>query len=119
MPKPGDVNNPTGKGGFQERPGDRGKGHWNPENTFKYQFQRFKNMERDEFIAWPKSEGKKTIAMDLAYARVAQARLDRKDFEIVANRTEGYPQQAVDVTSDGEKLEGLMIYKPSKDTGSL
>lgn len=50
-----------------------------------------------------------------------QAYLDAKEpmvkkalFETIADRTEGKPHQTQDITSDGEKLQGVVFIKPDK-----
>lgn len=91
------VPNPTGKGGFQERPQDRSMGHWDSKNTFSFQMNRFKNMTIQELEDWNKDTPKniRTVAEDLAFKRVfnAQAKLD--EFREVADRTEGKAQQRI------------------------
>lgn len=88
-------NNPTGKGGFGDHPENISPGGWNPENTFSYQFNKFKNMTKKEFDEYKKTHPKseRTMAEALAYARVVEAQNKLRDFQEVANRTEGMPLQ--------------------------
>ncbi len=102
------IPNPTGKGGFQERPQDRNPGHWKPENTISYQYNRFMNMSPDELVEWsetPNSE--RTVAMDLAYGRVLVAHKSLPDIKEITDRTEGKAPQAIDLTSNGETIGGI------------
>lgn len=107
-PKPhpnGSLPNPTGKGGFGERPQDISPGGWKKENVFSYQFKRFMNMSIDEFKAFAKTpKGAMTMAEHLAYSRVAAAHKSLPDFKEIADRTEGKAFQKMDITSDGERL---------------
>lgn len=107
-------NNPKGKGGFAEHPEHRGTGTWDSKNTFSYQMNRFKNMTVEEFKTWAERipEKERTMAEELAFRRLVDARKSLRDFQEVANRTEGMPQ--LDITSAGEKIEFPTIYKPEK-----
>lgn len=44
----GESPNPTGKGGFQERPQDRSNGHWNSRYSYDYNVNRFGGMTNRE-----------------------------------------------------------------------
>lgn len=93
------VPNPTGKGGFQERPEDINRsGTWDPKNTFSYQMNRFKNMTIKELKEWQENtpEDVRTVAEDLAFKRVFAAQGDLKEFQEVADRTEGKPKQPIE-----------------------
>jgi hypothetical protein len=86
------VPNPTGKGGFQ--------------------YNRFINMteaELEAFTKLPKSE--RTVAQRLAFNRVKAADKSLPDMKEITDRTEGKAYQSMDVTSGGEKLEGLVIVR--------
>lgn len=116
--RPGNITNPTGKGGFQERPEDQKKGGaWSSENSQAYCLRRFLNMKEEEFINWGKENDIKTrtVAQVIAYERVKESRLELNSYREVSNRTEGMPNQSTDITSDGEKIEGVIIYKPEKN----
>jgi len=109
--------NPTGKGGFKDHPelinpGGRPKN----QESFSYWMNYFKNLPISEFLGWLKKnpEDVRTVAAELAYNRVFNAREDLTEFKEVANRTEGMPIQSTDITSFGEKLEQLIIYKPER-----
>jgi len=87
------IPNPTGKGGFQERPQDRSDGRWSKENSFSYWMNFFKQLDKEEFLTWEKDNPKHSMAASLAYARVFKSRSELKEFQEVANRTEGMPTQ--------------------------
>ena len=65
-------------------------------------------MDMDEFKDWPSKNPKRTMAMEIAYARVFNSRRDINEYREVANRTEGMPRQSTDITSGGEKLNNLI-----------
>jgi len=99
--------NPTGKGGFQERPQDINRnGTWNPKMTFSHQYKRFLNMPVEEFRLWQKNtkDTEKTMVEELAYIAVFKARTEFKERQEVTNRTEGMPQQKTDLTSGGKPI---------------
>lgn len=92
--------NPTGKGGFQERPQDRSDGRWSKDNSFSYWMNFFKAMNAEEFKNFEKNISEKdvSVAQSLAYARVFKARTDLREFECVANRTEGMPVKRTEIS---------------------
>lgn len=96
------VPNPSGKGGFGDNPQNRNSGRWKKENSFSYQMNRFKNMTIQELNEWSKNtpEDKRTVAEDLAFRRIYNAREDLNEFREVADRTEGKATQPIDF--DGE-----------------
>jgi len=107
--KPRKLPNPTGKGGFGDRPQDINRtGTWDPTMTFKYQYPYFNNMALDKFKDWIKSNPQRTVIQDIAWRAVAKARLEHKYLTEVANRTEGMPRQSTDLTSNGQTLAGLV-----------
>lgn len=98
-----DMNrNPTGKGGFRERPENINPGG-RPKNqeSFTYWMNYFKNLYVSDFLLWAKNnpEDKRTVAADIAYTRILNSRKELADFREVANRTEGMPRQAFEVKS--------------------
>lgn len=108
--------NPEGKGGFGERPQDISPGGWKKENVFSYQFKRFMNMSEQEFRDFSKTpKDTMTMAERLAYNRVLNADKSLPDFKEIADRTEGKAFQGMDITSGGEKLEGLVIVQANED----
>lgn len=103
---PGSKINPTGNGGFGDNPQNRSDGRWGKDNSFSYWMNYFKSLTVDELKAWDEKvpDSEKSVAAALAYARVIKAQLDTKEFIIVAERTEGRPQQSVDLTTKGESI---------------
>lgn len=101
--KPGQSGNPGGKPKNEER--------------FDWWYMTFKSMTVAEFKEYEKSkpDDERTVAESLAYARVAKARNDLKEFQEVANRSEGMPVRRTDITSGGEKLQPATII----DLGNL
>lgn len=90
------VPNPTGKGGFQERPQDRSKGHWDSTMVFSYQYRRFMNMTTAELMSYgDKPTTERTVVEDLAYSRVIAAKKSLADVKEITDRTEGKPNQAI------------------------
>lgn len=90
--------NPTGKGGFQDHPelinaGGRPKN----QESFTYWINFFKNLTVEDFKNWQKEipDNKRTVAANLAYARVVSALSSLKDFREIADRTEGRPTQQI------------------------
>jgi hypothetical protein len=112
------IPNPTGKGGFQDHPelinaGGRPKN----QQSFAYWLNTFKEMPVREFLDWPKNnpEETRTVASDLAWARIFEARKDLKNFREVANRTEGMPIQTNAELPSDQIDQYLHIYKPEKN----
>lgn len=105
------IPNPTGKGGFQERPQDRNSGTWNSKMVFSHQYRRFMHMTITEIEEWskntPKSE--RTVVEDLAYNRVIAAKQSLPDVKEITDRTEGKAPQSIDVTSNGETVKGALV----------
>ena len=78
----GGVNNPTGKGGFQERPQDRSR-KWTKRGSVKYNLQQFLELTNEELAEWvQRMDGEKAF----------------RAYQDIANRTEGMPRQQVDQT---------------------
>ena len=104
--------NPTGKGGFGERPEDINRsGTWNPRMTFSFQYRRFMNMTVEEFKSWKylTADKDKTMVEELAYAAVLKARSDIRDRQEITDRTEGKPPQTVVVDGGFFSKEKLKV----------
>lgn len=102
--------NPKGKGGFGDNPQNRNPGGWNKEMVFSYQYRRFMNMSVDELAAYKNvPTSKRTVVEDLAYRRVVAAQNSLPDVKEMTDRTEGKPNQSVDVTTDGESLNKVEL----------
>lgn len=97
------VPNPTGKGGFQDHPELINAGG-RPKNleSFSYWMNFFKSISVEEFKNYENThlENKRTMAEMLAYARVFKARNDLREFQEVANRTEGMPKISVETSGE-------------------
>ena len=107
--QPGWNPNPTGKGGFQERPQDISPGGWDKNNSFSYWLNYFKTLKIDEFKAYKQEHPDMTMAALAAYARAGKMIEDLPEFREVADRTEGKAKQNFDITTDGEKINAISI----------
>ena len=99
--RPNNSNNPTGKGGFKERPQDISPGGWKSENTISYQYNRFINMtplQLKEFTKEP--DDNKTMAMILALNRVIAANKSLPDLKEITDRTEGKAMQPMEIKAE-------------------
>lgn len=114
---PPELRNPTGKGGFGDNPQNRSDGRWSKESSFSYWFNKLKDMTEDELDQWKKDtpEGSRKVACSLALTRVEKARSELREFQEVADRSEGRPKQAVDITSGGDKIQPATVV----DLGNL
>jgi len=104
--------NPTGKGGFGERPEDINRsGTWNPRMTFSFQYRRFMNMTVEEFKSWKDltADKDKTMVEELAYVAVLKARSDIRDRQEITDRTEGKAPQTVVVDGGFFSKEKLKV----------
>ena len=97
----GGVNNPTGKGGFQERPQDRSR-KWTKRGSVKYNLQQFLELTNEELAEWVQRMDELTQAEQIALRRVLDSKKDSEKafraYQDIANRTEGMPRQQVDQT---------------------
>jgi hypothetical protein len=91
-------NNPSGKGGFGEHPENRSDGRWKKEDSFTYWLSYFKTLDIKDFQEWEKKNKKRTMAQVAAYERMARVRNELREFQEVANRTEGMPKQALEIS---------------------
>lgn len=123
------MSNPTGKGGFQERPQDINRTGLNRrENSWQETVKKITNMTRDELI---EMVGKRTrmarllkelpphlpvkdalvLISIIHYGREPNARM----FNALTNREEGKPPQSVELTGkDGKDLFDPENMKPSE-----
>ena len=118
---PPELRNPDGKGGFGDNPQNRSNGTWDSKNTFSFQMNRFKNMTISELDFWNKNTPKeiRTVAEDLAFHRVFNAQKDLKEFEVVADRTEGKAPQTMVIeggffTREKLKIDIVLQYQYKK-----
>ena len=109
--------NPEGKGGFGDHPEHRSDGRWSKDNSFTYWMNYFKSLAITDFLTWEKDNPpeNRSVASDLAYSRVMKARSDLKNFQEVANRTEGMPKQTMIMGAD-ETVSKISIEVVSNGT---
>jgi hypothetical protein len=100
MPKEGDINNPSGKGGFADNPQNRANGRWSKDTSISYWYNHIIRLSVDDFNAF-KPE---TVAQELAYNSVVEAKNELSYLKEVTDRTEGRAMQPTDLTSQGEKI---------------
>ena len=100
MPKEGDVNNPTGKGGFGDNPQNKANGRWSKDTSISYWYNHLIRMNISEFDIF-KPE---TMAQQLAYNSVIEAKDELGYLKEVTDRTDGKSIQPTDVTSKGESI---------------
>ena len=98
-----DVSNPLGKGGFADHPENRSDGRWKKENSFSYWMNYFKSLTVEEFKNYQttKPDSTRTVSESLAYVRVLKSRDDLKEFQEVANRTEGKAVESIKMAHEG------------------
>ncbi len=93
--------NPTGKGGFAERPQDIGY-RWTKRQSIKLNEQMFLGMTDEEISRWIDEHQPLSQAEQIALQKVQKAKHDSdigfKTYIDVANRTEGMPRQQIDQT---------------------
>lgn len=97
-PPLGTINNPLGKGGFQERPDDIAKGgHWGADTSISYQYNVLIRLSVNDFMKWIEEHPKdqRTLAQEMAYNAVVKARDDLSYLKEVTDRTEGKAPQTV------------------------
>ena len=100
MPKEGDINNPNGKGGFGDNPQNRANGRWSKDTSISYWYNHIIRLSVSDFNSF-KPE---TIAQELAYNSVIEAKNELSYLKEVTDRTEGRAMQPTDLTSQGEKI---------------
>lgn len=88
-------NNPTGKGGFRDNPQNRSDGSWRKEGSFSYWLNKFKRMNSSEFETYALNNDFKElpVAAKIAYQRIVNSLNSLREFQEVANRTEGAPER--------------------------
>jgi hypothetical protein len=80
--------------------------YFDPEESITFQYNRLIRLSVKEFEKWRKEHPKKerTMAQEVAYNAVVQARIDLPYLKEVTDRTEGKAPQSLDLTSQGDKL---------------
>jgi hypothetical protein len=92
------TNNPLGKGGFADNPQNINAGG-RPKNaeSFAYWYRIFKDMSVSELKEWQVKtpEANRSVASDLSFTRILNAKKDLREFQEVADRSEGKAQQTI------------------------
>jgi predicted component of type VI protein secretion system len=105
MPYKGTINNPSGKGGFSDNPQNRSNGTWSKDTSISYWYNNLIRLDIEAFRAFEPQ----TMAQELAYAAVLEAKEELSYLKEVTDRTEGKASQSIDVTSDGNELKQTVI----------
>ena len=95
------VPNPTGKGGFQERPQDRNNGSWVKSDTPRYKLEQMMKLSEDELNEIASDKGLPLFENKLAIAII------EGNWNVIKEMTQevyGKPKEIVDVTTNGESL---------------
>jgi len=103
------VPNPTGKGGFQERPEDRSDGRWKKEESIPYLYNKLGRMSPEELSEYIPN----TIFEKIALSRLNSASDLEKglpDAKEITDRTEGKAAQSIDVTSKGNMIGATIVF---------
>lgn len=103
---PPELRNPDGKGGFREHPENINAGG-RPKNQERYGYwlEFFKDLSIEEFKKYKGEHPDMSMAALGAYARVAKTIDELKEFQEVANRTEGMPRQVIKNEYEDEVTE--------------
>lgn len=114
----GKVTNPKGRGGFGDNPQNRNDGRWSAEHSISHQYNRFIRMTALEFRTWRETtpDTERTMAMEIAFEQVWNARNSRKDHDKLAStkeisdRTEGKAPVVANINvSDNEAINNLSV----------
>lgn len=95
------VPNPTGKGGFQERPQDRHNGAWKKKDSLRFKIEQASYLDNDELQAIVDDPKEATLLRKFAAATL------EADWKMIKEITEmlyGKPKESVDVTTQGESI---------------
>ena len=103
----GGNRNPTGKGGFQERPEDRGRGFWKKESTPRFKLEKMMELEEDELRAI--AEDKKAPLFERKLA-TAIAKGQWREIKEMIQEVYGKPKESVDLTTGGEPMTALVKF---------
>jgi len=101
------ITNPTGKGGFKDNPQNKANGRWTKETSISYNYNYLIRLSQSEFEKFKPQ----TIAQELAYNAILEAKGDLPYLKEVTDRTEGKAIQAIDHTTDGEKINQVTVFE--------
>lgn len=105
MPKEGDINNPSGKGGFGDNPQNRSNGMWSKDTSISYWYNKLLRMDLSDFETF----NPETMAQQLALNAVKEAKAELNYLKEVTDRTEGKAPQSTDITSNGSTISNTPI----------
>jgi hypothetical protein len=104
------VPNPDGKGGFGDNPQNINAGG-RPKNaeSFAYWYRQFKEMTVAQLESWQDDNPRdtRTVASDLAFTRIINAKKDLKEFQEIADRSEGKAVQTM--KHEGDLITGIKV----------
>jgi len=99
------VPNPTGKGGFQERPQDRNPGGWKKEETARYKLEliiKMSDTEIQELI-----DNNDTPRFDKNMA-IAVQNGEWRELDSMINQVYGKPKESVDISNPDGTMTPLV-----------
>lgn len=104
------VPNPDGKGGFGDNPQNINAGG-RPKNaeSFAYWYRQFKEMTVAQLESWQDDNPRdtRTVASDLAFTRIINAKKDLKEYQEIADRSEGKAVQTM--KHEGDLITGIKV----------
>ena len=104
------VPNPDGKGGFGDNPQNINAGG-RPKNaeSFAYWYRQFKEMTVAQLESWQDDNPRdtRTVASDLAFTGIINAKKDLKEFQEIADRSEGKAVQTM--KHEGDLITGIKV----------
>ena len=117
MFKPGEIPNPTGKGGFEDNPQNRANGRWSKDTSISYWYNYLIRLSVSDFKDWLKTntDETRTIAQELAYQAVISARKDISYLKEITDRTEGKAVQVIDANMRGEEKKKFQSLFPTQE----
>ncbi len=92
--------NPTGKGGFGDNPQNRNPGGWKKEESISYNINKLMRLNKKAFAEYPKKNPEMTIAEEIAWNRLANARLMLNEAVFVTDRTEGKAKESFEFSGE-------------------
>ena len=103
----GGNRNPTGKGGFQERPEDRGRGFWKREDTPRFKLEQMMKLAEPELRKI--AEDKKAPLFERKLA-IAIRKGEWREIKEMIQEVYGKPKENVDLTTGGEPMTALVKF---------
>lgn len=110
---PGHSTNPTGKGGFADRPEDRSDGRWSKDTSISYWYNALGRMSDEERAAFVPTTDFQRIALKRLATALGGDELALKTTKEITDRTEGRPKQDIDMNIEGDEnvplIRGFVI----------